>query len=62
MEARETSPMTTINVRYEILDDPARADPDSAADAFLGESERLDFQETLPRMAWATPSTGPWLS
>ena len=26
--------MTTIHVRYEILDDPARPHPDSAADAY----------------------------
>jgi len=26
--------MTTIHVRYEILDDPARAHPDSPADAY----------------------------
>jgi hypothetical protein len=33
MEGRRASPMTTIHVRYEILDDPSRPHPESVPDA-----------------------------
>ena len=34
IEGKGGRPVTTIHVRYEILDDPGRPDPDSVPDSF----------------------------
>ena len=49
--------MTTIHVRYEILDDPGRPHPDSAEDAYPWRVGRPGFRETSAPTEWATHST-----